>query len=68
MGTSNSNILPRRLVAGSGQTPPSEMVRIAAIGAGGRTGTDIDGLADAGAEIVALCDVDDRRSEGMRKK
>ena len=62
------NILPRRLVAGSGQTPPSETVNVASIGAGGRAGADIDGLQAAGARIVALCDVDTRRCAGQRKK
>lgn len=61
-------ILPRRLIAGSGQTPPSETVCLAAIGAGGRACANINGCANAGARIVGLCDVDDRRSGGMRKK
>ena len=62
------SILPRRLLAGSGQTPPSETVCVAAIGAGGRAVADINGLENAGARIVGLCDVDLRRSEGQRKK
>ena len=49
-------------------TPPSETVRVAAIGAGGRAVSNIEGLAGAGAKIVALCDVDERRSADMRKK
>ena len=61
------NVLPRRLVAGSGAPPPSETVCVAAIGAGGRAGADINGLAGAGARIVGLCDVDDRRSGGMAR-
>ena len=48
------NILPRRLVAGSGETPPSETVNVAAIGAGARGAADIDGLEEAGARIA--CD------------
>ena len=62
------NILPRALIAGSGQTPPSETVRVASIGAGGRAVADIYGLERAGAKIVALCDVDLRRCAGQRKK
>ena len=60
-GAASFMILPRRLVAGSGATPPSETVNVAAIGAGGRASADIDGLEHAGARIVALCDVDTRR-------
>ena len=67
-GAAVFNILPRRLIAGSGATPPSETVCVAAIGAGGRAGADIDGLAHAGARIVGLCDVDERRSKGQREK
>ena len=67
-GVALFNVLPRNLIAGSGETPPSETVRVAAIGAGGRAGADINGLANAGAKIVGLCDVDEDRSAGMRKK
>ena len=37
-GAALFNILPRALIAGSGQTLPSETVRVASIGAGGRGG------------------------------
>ena len=67
-GAALFNILPRALVAGSGQTPPSETVCVAAIGAGGRAAGDIHGLERAGARIVALCDVDTRRCAGERKR
>ena len=67
-GAALFNILPRALIAGSGQTPPSETVRVASIGAGGRAVADIYGLEHAGAKIVALCDVDKRRSKGQREK
>lgn len=62
------SIVPRHVVAGSGQTPPSERVRVAAIGCAGRPDTNIRGLADCGAEIVGLCDVDTRRTEKIRAK
>ena len=39
-------------------------VAIAGIGVGGKGASDIKGIADAGADIVALCDVD----EGTLKK
>lgn len=61
-------IVPRHVVAASGQTPPSERVRVAAIGSAGRATDNINGLAWAGAEIVGLCDVDTRRVGKMREK
>jgi predicted dehydrogenase len=51
-------IVPRH-VLGQGQTPPSEKVNIAGIGAGGMGGGDINAVA-GGNNIVALCDVDFR--------
>ena len=65
-GVAALSILPRRLVAGSGMTPPSETVNMAAIGAGGRASFDINGLEHAGARMVALCDVDQRRCAHQR--
>jgi predicted dehydrogenase len=41
------------------QPGPNERVDVAAIGAGGRAASDITAVASAGANIVALCDVDD---------
>ena len=38
---------------------------VAAIGAGGKGRADISGVAKAGADIVALCDVDDSRAANM---
>ena len=67
-GAALFNVLPRRLIAGGSVPPPSETVNVAAIGAGGRAGADINGLEGAGARFVALCDVDDRRSADQRKK
>ena len=67
-GAALFNVLPRRLIAGGAVPPPSETVNVAAIGAGGRAGSDINGLEGAGARFVALCDVDDRRSEAQRTK
>ena len=67
-GAASFMILPRRLVAGSGATPPSETVNVAAIGAGGRASADIDGLEHAGTRIVALCDVDTRHCKHQRGK
>ena len=61
-------LVPRHVIAGSGQTPPSEKIRVAAIGCAGRPVANITGLADCGAEIVGLCDVDTRRTGKMCEK
>jgi predicted dehydrogenase len=42
---------------------PNERLRVAAIGVGGKGKTDVSSVAEAGAEIVALCDVDDERAK-----
>ncbi|MCQ2388671.1 MAG: Gfo/Idh/MocA family oxidoreductase [Kiritimatiellae bacterium] len=45
----------------------NETVQVAAIGAAGRAAADVWGLANAGARIVALCDVDTRRVGKLRE-
>jgi len=55
------SILPRRLIAGSGEAPPSETVRFAAVGVGGQGRADLKGLTDAKlGQVVAVADVDPR--------
>ncbi len=51
-------IVPRK-VLGRGHTPPSDVVNLACVGVGGMGRNDVRGLAQAGATIVAQCDVDD---------
>ena len=58
-------IVPRH-VLGQGQTPPSEKLSIAGIGAGGMGGSDINAVAE-GNNIIALCDVDLRRASTIEK-
>jgi predicted dehydrogenase len=53
-------IVPRRVLANSGQTPPSERLNIASVGAGGRAAGNIEGVSTE--NIVALCDVDNGRA------
>jgi len=53
-------IVPRHVLGGPGYTPPSEKLNIAAIGAGGRGGGDIGAVSSE--NIVALCDVDDKKA------
>ena len=57
-------IVPRHVLGGPGQTPPSERLNVAGIGAGGMGGGDIATVARLGANIVALCDVDEERAKG----
>ncbi len=50
-------IVPRHVVAKSGETPPSEKLNIAGIGVGSMGRNDVNEVAK-GNNIVALCDVD----------
>jgi len=66
-GVALFTIVPRHVIGGAGKTAPSDKLNIAGVGAGGRGGGDI--RAVSGTEnIVALCDVDDRRAAGNYKK
>ena len=49
-------IVPRHVLGGAGQTPPSEKLNIAGVGVGGMGTGDVRSVA--GENIVALCDVD----------
>jgi len=53
-------IVPRYVLGGPGYTPPSEKLNIAGIGVGGRGASDIKAVSSE--NIVALCDVDDKRA------
>ncbi len=71
--TAAFTIVPRHVLGGPGHTPPSEMLNVAGVGVGGMgmgnllniAGLDLDeddniiSTGPAGANIVALCDVDD---------
>jgi predicted dehydrogenase len=57
-------IVERHVLGGAGYLAPSERVNVAGIGAGGMGGGDISNHARNGANIVALCDVDDQRGAG----
>jgi predicted dehydrogenase len=57
-------IVPRHVLGGTGQVPPSERVNIAGIGVGAMGSGDIATLSQLGANIVALCDVDQVRAAG----
>jgi predicted dehydrogenase len=53
------HIVPRHVLGGAGVVPPSRKLNLAAIGTGGQALVDLKNMADE--NIVALCDVDDRR-------
>ena len=53
-------IVPRHVLGGAGYTPPSEKLNIACIGCGGKGASDIRSVASE--NIVALCDVDQKRA------
>lgn len=56
------NIVPRHVVAGSGQTPPSERLNLAFIGSGGRARANLAAFDELQQNFVAMCDVDDERA------
>lgn len=56
-------IVPRNVLGGKGFTAPSDKLRVASVGAGGKGQSDIAMFAKSGkADIAFLCDVDDRRA------
>ena len=63
VSTAAFTIVPSHVLGRNGQTPPSDTVNVASIGAGGQAAVDIKQCASVGGRIVALCDVDDRRAE-----
>ncbi len=59
-------IVPRHVLGGAGNVPPSEKLNIAGIGIGGRGEGDLD---ECGSEnIVALCDVDEKHAARVFKR
>src|SRR5207247_9627291 len=66
-GSALVTIVPRHVLGGGGFVPPSERINLAGIGAGGMGGGDIATHARLGANVVALCDVDDERAAGSFK-
>ena len=54
------SIVPRHVLGGKGNVPPSERLNLASIGVGGMGHSDIQSLAAGPINMVALCDIDDR--------
>jgi predicted dehydrogenase len=65
--TTAFTIIPRH-VLGQGVTPPSQKLNIAAIGVGGMGAGDAASCAQAGENIVALCDPDKNHLAQNAKK
>lgn len=59
-------IVHRHVLAGPGNTPPSEKLNIAGIGVGGQGSWDLDNVN--GENIVALCDVDWKQAADTFKR
>ena len=59
-------IVPRHVLGGPRQVPPSEKLNIAGIGVGGQGAGDIQNVSSE--NIVALCDVDRRQAAETFKK
>jgi len=59
-------VVPRHVLGGAGNTPPSEKINIASIGAGGQAASDLRQMESE--NIVALCDVDWARASGMFRR
>src|SRR5438128_1217624 len=56
-------IIPRHVLGGKGNVPPSDKLLIAGVSIGGKMRSDLKNFFDSSkAEIAYLCDVDDRRS------
>jgi predicted dehydrogenase len=67
LATAAFSIIPRHVMGGKGYTAPSDKLNIAIIGAGGKGKSDMWSVA-ATENIVALCDVDDRKVAETLKK
>jgi predicted dehydrogenase len=59
-------IVPRDVLGGPGYVAPNSKIRLAAVGCGGQAWSDLKNMLDE--EIVALCDVDERRAADAFKK
>jgi predicted dehydrogenase len=64
--TAAFTIVPRHVLGGKGYTSPNDKLNIAVIGAGGKGTSDMYSVSTE--NIVALCDVDDRKMAGTLKR
>lgn len=56
-------VVPRHVLGGPGQVPPSEKLNVACIGVGGMGASDVRSVSSE--NIVAMCDVDTKRAAKM---
>jgi predicted dehydrogenase len=64
-------IVPRHVLGGPGQSPPSETLTAGLIGCGGQAGEDLNTYIKAPGgdyKLLAACDVDKHRAAGAKKK
>ncbi len=61
-------IVPRHVLGGQGNKSPSDKLNIAGVGIGGMGQNNVAACADAGENVVALCDVDAKYSAGVFQK
>ncbi|MGI8605318.1 MAG: Gfo/Idh/MocA family protein [Verrucomicrobiales bacterium] len=62
-------LLPRHLIAGSGQTPPSEKLATMHVGVGGQGGGNLgEMITFPEVEVVGLCDVDENSLNAAARK
>jgi predicted dehydrogenase len=66
VGVGTFSIVPSYVLGGSGNTPPSEKLNIAAVGVGGMGGNNVNACENE--NIVALCDVDEKLAADIFKK
>lgn len=59
LGAAAISIVPRHVLGGPGQTPPSEKITLAAIGVGGVGFGQVKSCDQAGFQVNVLCDIDD---------
>ncbi len=55
-------VVPRHVIGGPGQTPPSELLDVVGVGVGGQGGGVIANMDKLGTNWVALCDVDSKHA------
>ena len=64
-------VVPRHVVGGPGQAPPSETIAVGLVGCGGQGGEDVNSyIKNAGGayRMIAACDVHEGRLANARKK
>lgn len=61
-------IVPRHVLGGKGYTAPSDRLRVAGIGVGGKGESDLAEFSKGPADVTVLCDVHDSRAAASVKR